>query len=95
MKMTQDDYQALKALIMDEIQTMGYMGIVGEKGIKLYYIAEVEVGKRSQKKVRWDILWALDPVKRTPLMDRFYKYLDDSHIDTALKSILNPIFKAE
>ena len=39
----------------------------------------------NKKQYRWDLLWVCDYDIR-PL----HKYLNDSHIDTALKSIMHP-----
>lgn len=45
--------------------------------------------KDIEKRFRWDLLYA---AKLSPwICDNLYSYLDDSHIDTALKSIIKEL----
>ena len=45
--------------------------------------------KDVEKRLRWDLLYA---AKLSPwICDNLYPYLNDSHIDTALKSIINEL----
>jgi hypothetical protein len=45
--------------------------------------------KDIEKRFRWDLLYA---AKLSPwICDNLYPYLNDSHIDTALKSIVNEL----
>lgn len=40
----------------------------------------------SDKRLRWDCLWTVEPLTRSQLFKDFYEYLDDNHIDTALRA---------
>ncbi len=42
----------------------------------------------SPKRYRWDILWA-STVKSSWISENLYPYMDDTHIDTALRNIVN------
>lgn len=45
----------------------------------------------SEKRIRWDLLWDVPYSKRENWFDAVYKYLNDDHIDTALKSIVKKL----
>jgi hypothetical protein len=40
------------------------------------------------KRFRWDLLWMADGATRRAWFDRVYTYANDTHIDTALRSIV-------
>ena len=42
--------------------------------------------KNVEKRLRWDLLYAT--IKSQWIVDELYPYINDDHIDTALKSIL-------
>jgi len=44
--------------------------------------------KDIEMRLRWDVLYAIPARIRIPLMDELYKYLNDTHIDTALKALM-------
>lgn len=44
--------------------------------------------KDLNKRFRWDLLWMGDGATRRAWFDRVYKYANDDHIDTALRSIV-------
>jgi hypothetical protein len=43
----------------------------------------------SDKRYRWDCLWAINSKFRNEWFAKVYTYLNDTHIDTALKKITN------
>lgn len=43
----------------------------------------------TDKRYRWDLLWAAGCT--TFLCKVLYKYMDDTHVDTALRSIVKPL----
>jgi hypothetical protein len=43
--------------------------------------------KDADKRLRWDLLYATVP--SAWICDNLYSYLNDTHIDTAIKSIIN------
>lgn len=45
----------------------------------------------SEKRIRWDILFDVPYANRVTWFDEVYKYLNDDHIDTALKAVLKRI----
>ena len=48
---------------------------------------EYKVAGLSEKRFRWDLLYA---AKLSPwICDNLYSYLNDEHIDTALRKIVN------
>lgn len=42
-----------------------------------------------EKRVRWDCLWAAVPSRW--LVDNLYDYINDTHVDSALKSIMREL----
>jgi hypothetical protein len=47
--------------------------------------------KDLNRRYRWDLLWSVEHGTRTQLFDELYEYLNDTHIDTALKNIVPPL----
>ncbi len=47
--------------------------------------------KDVDKRVRWDLLWAIPRDVRTPLVDAIYRYANDDHLDTALRAIVRDL----
>jgi hypothetical protein len=81
MKIKQEDYIFLK----DKIKA------VDKKIIDEHILQVKETGnyKDLKKRIRWDILWSLginDYVR-----DKLYLYMNDEHLDTALKAICNEL----
>lgn len=85
MKMKPEHYEYLKSAMLKKLTT------TSEEDIKGYWVAVrsdhrvKDLGKRS----RWDLMYAANLT--TFVCDTLYKYLDDTHIDTALKSISKEI----
>ena len=79
MKMRPEHFRALQTAIyaLEECHFLD--------GIRVRYQA---LG-RSPQRFRWDALGAIPGRVREPLMKELYAYLNDSHIDTALKEILD------
>lgn len=44
--------------------------------------------KDVDTRARWDVFWCIGQTARCELMTKLYVYLDDTHIDTALKAAL-------
>ena len=44
--------------------------------------------KDLNKRYRWDLYWATVP---SSLVNELYKYVNDEHIDTALRNIIPPL----
>ena len=77
MKMTTQHYAALKAIIEPLAPKIA--------AHRQYLIAEGK-SKDIEKRLRWDLSYA---AKATPwICDNLYSYLNDTHIDTALRSIV-------
>lgn len=81
MKITQSDYNALKAHVAPHV-TEQNQTLYRDNGL-------------SDKRFRWDCLWAAkiiigDGVGINGDLD-LYAYLDDRHIDTALRHIVSEI----
>lgn len=61
----------------------------------LAYIEHLKTDPRVKdinKRLRWDIYYLMVKSNRT-LQDELYTYLNDSHIDTALKQAMNKCHK--
>lgn len=41
----------------------------------------------SDRRYRWDCLWAINSKDRTEWFDQVYKFANDDHVDTALRKI--------
>ncbi len=52
------------------------------------FIVNEGKAKDVDKRLRWDLLWAIPRDVRTPLLDEIYQYANDTNIDTALRSIM-------
>lgn len=81
MKMSNDDFEELKSLVNKH-----YSPEAMEKAIK----AHDKLG-HTMKRARWDTLWWCfnqeGQAVKTATFDRWYKYMNDDHIDTALRTI--------
>jgi hypothetical protein len=75
--MRPEHFRALRAAIVDAV------------GDRLESVrAQYQARGLSDQRFRWDALWAVPAKVRDPLMKELYTYLNDSHIDTALKTIV-------
>ena len=80
MKMTAAHFDQLSTMIRDH----------APENINDY----LEMGRTlefSEKRLRWDLLWDVPYSKRENWFDAVYQYLNDDHIDTALKSIVKTL----
>lgn len=75
MKMKTEHYSQLKAMVESSRQFDNLM--------------EYTSNGLSNMRYRWDCVWSIDSNIRRPLFDELYKYLNDDHIDTALRRITN------
>jgi hypothetical protein len=80
MKMTASDVARL---------TDALNAVVEREGVeKIQRYHAQKLGHDTAKRFRWDLLWAINAADRKPLMDDFYVYMDDTHIDTALRAYI-------
>lgn len=83
MKIKPEHYTHMKQAIQKAVSKEDY------QEHKSFVIQEGKA-KDIDKRMRWDVCAA---AKLTPfLCDTLYKYMDDSHIDTALKSIQKELY---
>jgi protoheme ferro-lyase len=78
MKITKDDYDEL---------LLEFQRVMLRNNIPRY-VDNLRADPRVQdinKRLRWDMFWAIPKEVRDPLMDRIYTYANDTHLDTALK----------
>ena len=52
------------------------------------WIEHKMINNWSEKRMRWDMLWSVGREKRQAWFDAVYQYLNDDHIDTALRKIV-------
>ena len=79
MKMTPVHYDTLKAMIEPN---------KGKIAAHREVIVKEGKAKDVEQRLRWDLLWAIPSATRTPFIDECYKYMNDDHLDTALRSIV-------
>jgi hypothetical protein len=79
MKMNPEHY----SYILSEIDTLLDIHNVTIHEVKAHYAKN----KLTSKRMRWDLLYAAKLSKW--VCDNLYDYLDDTHIDTALKKMTN------
>lgn len=80
MKMIPKHYQHMKSKIEPLVEKV-------EKHIE--YLKTDERVKDINKRLRWDLFYAAGLTTFT--CDELYKYLDDTHIDTALRQIMKDL----
>jgi len=85
MKMTEEHYNELYDMCADQH---------GNSDLAVIYDGYVWEGK-SAMRFRWDIFWAIPIERRTPWTEKVYKYLNDDHIDSALKKIVKSLLTAQ
>lgn len=59
----------------------------GVEAIQAYHA--LKLGVDTDRRFRWDLLWAINQDQRGPMMSDFYSYMNDNHIDTALRAYVN------
>jgi hypothetical protein len=77
MKMRPEHFRALRTALLD----------AGGERLETIRAAYQARGLSAQR-FRWDAFWAIPARIRDPLSKELYTYLNDSHIDTALKAIV-------
>ena len=79
MKMTQEHYDYMKQAI----------GNINIDAVKRSIMESGRVPKDYDKRLRFDCMYAAGLTKW--VCDNLYSYMDDSHINTALKSIMKEL----
>lgn len=82
MKIKPEDYEQLKAAMA--------------KVAKQYPIANYRdlAPSFSETRIAWDYFWAANG-RACEISNRLYKYLNDSHIDTAVRRIITELEKTQ
>jgi hypothetical protein len=78
MKMTPSDVALLTAALNSAVERNGLEKVQAYHALKL--------GKDTAQRFRWDLFWSIPAEERDPMVRGFYKYMNDSHIDTALRA---------
>lgn len=89
MKIKVEHYKILKQLIKDVKTTHGLTKLLEYKE-SLKNDSRV---KDLDKRFRWDLFWEIKAAERSKLVDDLYEYMNDDHIDTALKNIVKEVVK--
>ena len=77
MKMTQEDFDELEAMLNTALCRMG-------QGARAFITSAVHT---DGLKV-WELFNRTEPVQRSTFVIRVYKYLNDNHVETALRTAL-------
>jgi len=88
MKMTEKHYREIKQainILLEAHPELPESYIAGD-----FYRSELV--KDIDKRYRWDLL-NFSNISAKYICDNLYSYLNDIHIDTALKSIVKPLIK--
>lgn len=89
MKIKEEHYQQLKA---------AFEKLVSQKGVEI--LTQHKTGlktdprvKNLDKRFRWDCFWLTKRLGnfKGEFLDELYKYVDDTHIDTALKRVVKEL----
>lgn len=90
MKITKEHYSLIKENIANilEANILEYGNI---DSMYSYVMLNNKQAKDYKKVVRWAIFNRYNDISK--IHNQLYKYLDDSHIDTALKNIFNELQK--
>ena len=83
MKMTQEHFQTLKALL-EPVDTEERRTLYRESRYP-----RAELTKDVNKRYRWDCLYATG--EANSIMSDLYAYLNDEHIDTAMRNLVRPL----
>ena len=83
MKVTRPHYDRLKQLIEGVVDRIGLEELIEyhKESLKLY----------TPLYFKWQCLWFIPRVDRSPLMNEIYEYGDDTHITTALGRIVQEL----
>lgn len=80
MKMAKTDFDRLKKAIEDANETQMFTLTEFKENYKAAGLTE--------KRYRWDMWYCIPQAERVQMMRDFYEYLNDDHIDTALRKIM-------
>lgn len=85
MKIKPEHFQALK----------GAIGWMDTDERRLQYLAgdfiNADKVKDLDRRYRWDLMWDIPVEIRRPVLNAMYEYMNDDHIDTALRKIVRPL----
>lgn len=82
MKIKPEHYEHLKQAIVPLLEK----GKTDERYTEAYYVTH-GIGKDHAKRFRWDALYSIPGMSKW-ICDTLYQYIDDTHIDSALKKIV-------
>lgn len=91
MKMSPEHFNILKTAINKALK-LHYMVNTFSDLVKVY--EQHKIGVDYAKRARWDLLWLAKKEKLIPerfVVDELYPYIDDTHIDSALKAIVKSL----
>lgn len=83
MKIKQQDYQAIKTALSETIESKGHALYMAHKES----LKQDNRVKDQQTRFIWDCFYSIPAGQRNPLTSALYAYLNDNHIETALKTI--------
>ena len=75
--MTQDDFSELDVMLNDALYRMG-------EGARAFITSAVHTDRLKV----WELFNRIPQAKRNPFVIRVYKYLNDNHVETALRTAL-------
>jgi hypothetical protein len=88
MKMKPEDYAALKAAVIRKVETHDREKIKAHRET----LKKDQRVKDLEMRYRWDIMnLKTHYAENNALFDIFYRYLNDNHIDTALKRVIKEL----
>jgi len=91
MKMKFEHYEALKILFKAVAPIHNY-GITKLTDVYMRGHADGSIKADDiNKRLRWDLFHCISDTTRIWMLDDFYEYLNDVHIDTALKHIVEDL----
>lgn len=92
MKMSQEHYVALK----DHISAVKPLQEHGLTKLTDVYMRGADDGsikcKDINMRLRWDLFRCIPNKIRIPMLNEFYTYMNDDHVDTALKHIMSDLY---
>jgi hypothetical protein len=80
MKIKQEHYEYMKQAIAP---------LIGKVPAHIEYLKAEGKAKDYNKRLRWDLMYAAN--LSTFVCDNLYNYMDDTHIDTALRAIMKEL----
>jgi len=95
MKITAAHYNELKGLISVTGPVRNYSMSKLVETYKSDYDKGAIKAKDIDKRLRWDLFACVPADTRKELIDELYTYMNDDHLDTALKNVVKDILKEE